>query len=194
MDNLGSFQDETTFRDIGEKIRVFRKKQNLTVGELATQCGLSTSLISQIERGISTPSLDSLWKITKILGISFVTLFEENSDDRVTVIPREEQKLLSLPKSNVSYRILSPSNRRNQLECLLITLKPGTSTKEGLFTHTGEECGVIIQGEMTVVVGDKSYILREGDSMYLDSTLPHRYFNHGEEVCKSYWAMTPASF
>ncbi|MDI6880116.1 MAG: cupin domain-containing protein, partial [Desulfitobacteriaceae bacterium] len=67
-------------------------------------------------------------------------------------------------------------------------------TNSDLLAHQGEECGVIIQGEMTVVVGEREYLLKEGDSIYFDSTIPHRFFNHGDKVAIGIWAMTPPSF
>lgn len=185
---------ETPFTGIGKNIRHWRKVKKLTVGALAEQCNLSPSLISQVERGLSTPSLDSLWKITQVLGISLMTLFAETSDERVVVLPRDQQKVLLLPKSNVAYRLLSPVNNRTTLEFLSIVLNPGTWTNSDLLAHQGEECGVIIQGEMTVVVGEREYLLKEGDSIYFDSTIPHRFFNHGDKVAIGIWAMTPPSF
>lgn len=173
---------------------MYRHEKELTVEALANQCNLSSSLISQVERGLSTPSLDSLWKITQVLGISLIKLFEEDSNEQVIVIPREEQKVLILPKSNVIYRLLSPVNNHTKLEFLSIVLEPGTWSHGDLVAHKGEEYGVIVHGEMTVVAGNKEYLLREGDSIYLDSTVPHRFFNHGDKVTIGIWAMTPASF
>ncbi|MDA8221263.1 MAG: helix-turn-helix domain-containing protein, partial [Desulfitobacterium hafniense] len=179
MNDLSNLPEGIPIKDMGRKIRNFRHEKELTVEALANQCNLSPSLISQIERGLSTPSLDSLWKITHALGISLIELFEESSNERVIVIPREEQKVMILPKSNVTYRLLSPVNNQTKLEFLSIVLEPGTSTYRDLVAHKGEECGVVVHGEMTVVAGSKEYLLREGDSIYLDSTIPHRFFNHG---------------
>lgn len=194
MSDLSMSREGVPLKDIGKKIRYYRQEKELTVEALANLCGLSSSLISLVERGLSTPSLDSLWKITQVLGISPIKLFEENSNDQVIVIPREKQKILVLPKSNVTYRLLSPVNSQTKLEFLSIVLEPGTWTDGDLVAHKGEECGVIVHGEMTVVAGDKEYLLREGDSIYLDSTIPHRFFNHGDKVTLGIWAMTPASF
>ncbi|MCB8814845.1 helix-turn-helix domain-containing protein [Desulfosporosinus shakirovi] len=194
MNDLSNLPEGIPIKDMGRKIRNFRHEKELTVEALANQCNLSPSLISQIERGLSTPSLDSLWKITHALGISLIELFEESSNERVVVIPREEQKVMILPKSNVTYRLLSPVNNQTKLEFLSIVLEPGTSTYRDLVAHKGEECGVVVHGEMTVVAGSKEYLLREGDSIYLDSTIPHRFFNHGDQVAIGIWAMTPASF
>jgi len=194
MTDMPTQIEEIPVKNIGEKIRHYRKQKKLTIEALATQCSLSSSLISQVERGLSTPSLDSLWKVTQVLGVSLIALFDEGSGERVVVLPRDEQKILMLPKSNVTYRLLSPVNNNNKIEFLSIVLNPGTWTNGTLLAHHGEECGVVIQGEMTVVVGDKEYLLREGDSIYLDSTIPHRFFNHGDKMAIGIWAMTPPSF
>lgn len=194
MNDLSMSAEGVPIKDIGKKIRYYRQEKEMTVEALANKTNLSSSLISQVERGLSTPSLDSLWKMTQALGISPIKLFEENANDQIVVIPREEQKVLILPESNVTYRLLSPVNSQTKLEFLSIVLEPGTWSKVDLVAHKGEECGVIVHGEMTVVVGKKEYLLREGDSIYLDSTVPHRFFNHGDKVAIGIWAMTPPSF
>ncbi len=68
-------------------------------------------------------------------------------------------------------------------------------TKNSEFvTHEGEECGYIIKGKMKITLGNKEYLLEEGDSFYFNSTIPHVYENYDDEVCISVWAMTPPSF
>ncbi len=186
--------DDPPLKSIGEKIRQYRKEKRLTVEALASQCQLSAGLISQVERGLATPSLDSLWRITRALDIPLIALFDAEDEERVTVLRADQQKRLVLPESNVTYRMLSPGKRDDKIEFLSIILEPGTWTDGTLLVHQGEECGVVVQGEITVMIGDREYLLREGDSIYFDSTLPHRFFNRGKKVAVGIWAMTPPSF
>ena len=76
---------------------------------------------------------------------------------------------------------------------LLIELEPKQEDRQ-VITHTGEECGFVLRGKMVVVLGDEEYELAEGDSIYFDSSIPHRFINRGEEKCVSIWAMTPPTF
>lgn len=91
------------------------------------------------------------------------------------------------------YELLSPDLNR-KIEFLYITIKPGDYSSKDLVTHEGEECGIVIKGRLMVKMKDKEYILEEGDSIYFDSTIPHKYINIGDEECISIWAMTPPSF
>ncbi|MEY8304337.1 cupin domain-containing protein [Anaerosalibacter bizertensis] len=89
--------------------------------------------------------------------------------------------------------MLTPDLNR-KIEFLYITINPGDSSRAGLISHEGEECGIVIKGKLMVKTEYEEYILEEGDSIYLDSTVGHRYINLGEEECISIWAMTPPSF
>jgi mannose-6-phosphate isomerase-like protein (cupin superfamily) len=78
---------------------------------------------------------------------------------------------------------------------LLVEIEPGTAhDPEGMVTHTGEECGVILEGELIVRLGTQEIHLNEGDSICFPSSTPHRFVNPGDTVCRSIWAMTPPSF
>ncbi len=77
---------------------------------------------------------------------------------------------------------------------LMIEINPNEKIEAELISHEGEECGVVIKGTLRVISGDKIYDLNEGDSIYLDSTIPHKYINMGEELSVSVWAMVPPSF
>jgi mannose-6-phosphate isomerase-like protein (cupin superfamily) len=97
-----------------------------------------------------------------------------------------------LPNSNVTYELLSPLNR--QMEMLLVKIEPGECSHDTLMVHEGEECGYVLQGTMQIKYGAVEYTLQEGDSIYLDSTVPHRYINTGSITAVSIWTMTPPSY
>ncbi len=98
-----------------------------------------------------------------------------------------------MSNSNALYELLSHDLNR-KIEFLYITIGPGEVSSEGLVSHEGEECGLVLKGELLVKTADGDYELNEGDSIYYESTIPHRYINIGDDVCESVWAMTPPSF
>ncbi|MEW6066595.1 XRE family transcriptional regulator [Desulforamulus profundi] len=177
---------------LGFKIRELRKEKQKTLQELAREAGISAGLLSQVERGTVQPSLDTLWKITKALNIPLFYLLEQVENKSVVVVKQENQKKLETPNSNVVYRFLSPDLNR-KIEFMMITLKPGHNHGE-LLSHAGEECGVVIQGTIAVRIGEELYILNQGDSIYFDSNIPHRFYNPGNEEAVGIWAMTPPTF
>lgn len=180
--------------DLGSKIRTIRKKLNLSISELSEKTKLSTGLISQIERNMVTPSVTSLYKIAKGLDVSIAYFFDEdNKADLNPIVKRNNRKKIKTSNSNAIYESLTPDMNR-KIEFLYITLEKDDSSHKDLISHEGEECGIVIEGKLLVKTTKGDYILEEGDSISFDSTIPHRYINIGDKVCKSIWAMTPPSF
>ncbi|WP_217805834.1 cupin domain-containing protein [Sporomusa malonica] len=177
---------------LGEKIRNLRKEQKCTIEQLAQMADLSSGLISQMERDIIVPSVWSLWKVAKALNVHINYFFDEYEMDN-PVVRKDERKKIILPKSNVTYELLSPHLNR-KMEFLLIKIEPGMENFDELICHEGEECGYMLQGIMKIRWGSKEYILHEGDSIYLDSTVPHRFINIGDVTAISIWTMTPPTF
>ncbi|WMJ78398.1 MULTISPECIES: cupin domain-containing protein [unclassified Sedimentibacter] len=178
--------------ELGDKVRSLRLKQKISIEQLSVMTGLSKGLISQIERDITGPSVASLWKISKALNVTMNYFFDEY-DDFNKVVRKNERKKIMMKNGDRTYELLSP-NLKKQIEMLWIEIEPNESNSEDLISHEGEECGVVIKGNLQVLSGDKVYNLEEGDSIYLDSTIPHRYINPGSEQSVSIWAMVPPSF
>lgn len=179
---------------IGEKIKGLRRERGLKISDLATKANLSSGMISQVERDLVSPSISTLWKITQALDVSIGYFFdEEPKTDTFPIVRRNQRKKISASNNNALYELLSPDLNR-KIEFLYITIKAGDSSSLGLVTHEGEEGGIVIKGTLKILMEDQEYILNEGDSIYFDSTIPHRYINIGDEVCESIWAMTPPSF
>ncbi|WP_026893714.1 cupin domain-containing protein [Clostridiisalibacter paucivorans] len=180
--------------DIGSKIRSLRKSMDLNIAQLAEKTGLSTGLISQIERNMVVPSVTSLWKISNSLNVSIGYFFnEENKVNISPIVKKHSRKRIITSNSNAIYESLTPDMNR-KIEFLYITIEPGDSSTNGLVAHEGEECGIVIKGRLLIKSEKEDYILEEGDSIYLDSSIGHRYVNIGDEPCISIWAMTPPSF
>ncbi|MEL7649057.1 MAG: helix-turn-helix domain-containing protein [Sedimentibacter sp.] len=178
--------------ELGEKIRSLRLKQKISIEQLSGMTGLSKGLISQIERDITGPSVASLWKISKALNVTMNYFFDEY-DDFNQVVRKHERKKLMMRKASRIYELLSPDLKK-QIEMLWIEIDPNEKIEDELISHDGEECGVVLKGTLRVLSGEKVYDLNEGDSIYLDSTIPHKYLNLGDDVSVSVWAMVPPSF
>ena len=180
--------------DIGSKIRELRKNKNMSIADLAETSNLSVGIISQIERNLVTPSIVTFWKISQSLGVSVGFFFEDEEKTKASpVVKKESRNRIVVSNSNAIYELLSQDLNR-KIEFLYITIKPGDVSSEEYVQHEGEECGIVIRGRLLVKTPDEEYILEEGDSIYFDSSLPHRYINDGNTVCESIWAMTPPSF
>ncbi len=129
--------------DISKKVKELRKSKELSIATLSKLSGVSTGLISQIERGLVVPSVVNLWKLAKALDTSVGFFFDEGLKEDDLVVRKDNRKRIVINKSKGIYELLSPDLNR-KIEHLLITIKPGDETNPELITHVGEECGYVI--------------------------------------------------
>ncbi len=204
---------------LGNKLKSIRIEKGMTLEELSQKSEVSKSLLSQIERNISVPTVITLERITKAYGIATSDLFFElengakrstslesekikttnlntkrnilDSKNNFAVVRKGDRKKLILPRSEVEYELLSPDLQR-KIEFITVHF-PAKATTE-IFKHKGEECGCILEGKLKGIIGDEAVILEKGDSIYLDSSIPHRWENIGEGEVKAIWAVAPPSF
>lgn len=182
--------------DIGKKIRELRKSKNFSIIHLSRESGLSTGLISQIERNMVVPSIKVMWKIANVLEVNIGYFFDEDDEniEEKIVVRKDHRRSINTNDSTKSYELLMPNLNNKSIEFILITLDKETKINKELVSHKGEECGYIIEGKMKIILENKEYILEKGDSFYFDSKIPHVYENYGDETCVLVCAMTPPSF
>ena len=180
--------------DIGNKLKELRAEKKLSISELSKISSVSTGLISQIERNLVVPSVINLWRIANALDANINCFFESNKSDNEFLIQKGKHNIVVTHQENSFYKLLSPSKKDRLLDLTEVRLKGNSVYENDLITHEGEECGYVIKGTLTVELGEKKYILNEGDSIYFNSTVPHRYINETKEDCVSIWAMTPLFF
>ncbi len=177
---------------IGAKIRRIRQAQRLTVQQLATKVGITRGAVSQIERGVSNPSIGTLKALADTLGITMGSLFDTTPAVESLVVHRTQRKVLS-PKPGITYYLLTP-DLSGRVEFIVSEYAPGATTGSMRYTHSGEECGLVLQGRLRLQVGDATYDLTRGDSIRFDCSIPHRLTNRGTSVLRCIWAICPPSF
>jgi transcriptional regulator with XRE-family HTH domain len=178
---------------VGLRIRELRTERGMTLTELARTSGLSAGLISQVERGLTDPSLETLRRVARTLDVPLFSLFREaEPDSGAAVVRRDRRMQVSSPHGGISYERLSPGS--GKLELLEGTLEPGAASSERPWSHPSEECVTVLQGQLLVEVGTARYELAAGDSCYFDSRSPHRYVNPTERLTVFLVAITPPSF
>lgn len=175
--------------EVGKRIRILRKSRGFTADDLAKKIGVSQSMISQIERGLVSPSLDTLWKMSHCLKLPISSFFEEDNQQHVTVFRENERFELKKMRPNITYQPLSPSNGK-EISLFKLILDPGETLDNPLMFHMGEECGYVLTGTIRVTVDGQSYELHQGDSIYFDSNLPHNFVNVSPHISTAIWAMT----
>lgn len=187
---------------LGPRLKAARSGRGLRLKDVAEESGFSVSFLSQVERGLANPSVGSLKRLADALGVSAASLFfgpeteyEKigRPDETAPVITRRSQrKSIRYPDSEITYDLVVPDLTRS-LEVLWLEAPPGSSTGER-FAHSGEECVLVISGELLLVVGEESWRLAKGDSIYFRSDQPHGWENPGIETAFAVWVATPPSF
>jgi transcriptional regulator with XRE-family HTH domain len=177
--------------EFGAKIKEVRKSKKLSIAALSKLSGVSEGMISQIERDTVVPSVIVLAKIARALGRSISYFFgEENLEDNIVLCKKGEHKKIERSNKKGYFELLTPKGKR-QIELIKVVIYPGVEGNNSPVSHSGEECGIIIKGNLTVQVNQKKYYLEEGDSIQFDSNLPHCYINEDAEECISIWAEQP---
>lgn len=190
----GGARSEDTF--VGSSIRDLRRAREITLAQLSELTGLSVGFLSQVERGISSPSVKALHDISRALGVTISWFFLTHEDvkpqERDYIVRAKRRRHLSF-ESGIVDELLSP-NLSGQLELLYSRFPPGAESGDQPYTHKGEEAGVIIQGSLELWIGGEAFILGEGDSFAFPSTEPHRYRNVSDNETIVIWAITPPTY
>jgi transcriptional regulator with XRE-family HTH domain len=164
---------------IGREIKAFRKKMDLTIAELAKLAGLSTGMLSKIENGNASPSLATLQALSRALNIPVTTFFRRYEEDRDCSYVQSGEGLIIErrgTRAGHEYQLLGHSVGKSiSVEPYLITLSDQSEVFP-LFQHAGMEFLYMLTGEMKYLHGDRSYLMKPGDSLYFDSDA-----NHGPE-------------
>lgn len=185
--------DEQLGKCIGERIKEAKLQKGMTTKELAEKTGLSSSFISQVERGLSNCSLQSVRDICKALDIPIYYLFVDEMVDGC-VVRKNERVKIETPPSLVKHELLSPRNAENIMEAVIMTLEPGECNLEKPFVHRGQEFATVLEGNVTVELNGDIFELQCGDSIQFFSESPHRYLNDNEAVTKVLIVITPPSY
>ncbi len=173
----------------GRLLRELREEYGLTLRELSVKTGLSTSLISQLERGVTSPSLQSVRRLAEALQVSIFQLLAADTRG-YSYVPADRRRKLVLQHGEISYELLSPDTKR-RLEVWLGTLGPGATSGDEPSIHQSEEFILVLSGHMEIEIGSQRQILGPGDAIQYDGSQPHKIWNHATEPLRFVSALTP---
>jgi transcriptional regulator with XRE-family HTH domain len=175
---------------IGERIKTLRTGQGMTLAELGEKANLSTSYLSQIERDKTSPSLTTLETIAKSLNIGLRTLFETD-DEAAFVLRARKETITPTHRDPVVRQPLMPQIGNPEIEVYRITFHP-RSAPEQIEQFTGEEIIYMLDGELTISIGDERFVLTAGDSIHYDALLFHSWKNESSDFCTIIWGRARA--
>lgn len=181
---------------LGKKITDYRKAKGLTLSALAGEVEISPSMLSQIEKGLANPSLNTLKLLAKVLEVSLFNLFlEDEQKENLVVKPENRKKIISAEQGNISYELLTP-DLKGRIEFALMKIEPKNESSVALISHIGEETAYVIKGKVDICINSQENILtlETGDSIRLLPNTKHKWKNNYDLEVEVIFAVTPPSF
>ena len=183
---------------IGKKLRLRRKVRGLSLQDVASRAEVSIGLLSQIERGLSSPSLRSLGAICKALDMPMGWLFEaaerEPGAAGDILVRRHARRVLDLGAKGMVKELMTP-DACAAIQMMRIIIQPGGSTGETPYNHPeGAKCGTVLAGVLGLAVDGETFRLGEGDAFAFDATSHIRFWAEGDRACELIWVVTPALY
>jgi len=167
--------------NLGAKLKKLRLAKKITLQDLAKKIGFSAALISQIENNHISPPITTLSKLAKFFDVKMSYLFTDNNDELShEVIRKDNRKIVSRDISRAgtnygySYESFSFRKRNKKMEPFLITLHEKLQVDD-TYHHDGESFLFVLEGTLKFSLDDRQIILKDGDSVYFDASLAHRF-------------------
>ena len=174
----------------GLRFRRLRQRKGLSLAQVARATNVSVGFLSALERGQMRASIATLRRIARYYDTNILSFFEPATDNSRVVRPAQ-RKVLETTKG-VRMELLAWGN--TAMEPHLFRVKPGGGSGES-YTHEGEEFLHILRGEFEIWLNtDEHYRLKPGDSLYFQSSTPHRWRNPGKTESWLLWINTPPTF
>ena len=176
--------------DLGRKIKQLRLANDLTLEELANRSELSKGFLSQVERNLTSPSVATLDDILEALGTNLHDFFDQQEDEQLVF---GEKDFFVNEQEDFVTEYIVPNAQKNQMEPILLTLKPGAKSQE-VKAHEGEEFGYVLKGSIVLVVGNKRLKVKSKETFYITGKEGHYLENVSSADAKVLWLSTPPVF
>lgn len=168
---------------VGAWIRRLRTEQGMSLRTLADRTDFSPSFISQVENGLVSPSIASMEKIARVLGVTLGEFFAAAAEGESGLIVRAAERLqMSSGWSQARLEALVPMTGR--LEPMQITLDPGGRSGKHPHTHSSEEFAFVLEGQPTLTLGPEEHVLHPGDAVTIRPQELRRWENRSSSIVR----------
>lgn len=178
---------------IGAKLKATRLKRDLTIQDLAAMSRVSANMISRIERGLTTPSVEILMKLATAFGMSISFFVEEAEKGATTVLTRSgegQPVFFFVDKHRINS--LTEGIRDPGFSVFIDTLESGCSSGAGGMVQSGEEFAYVLSGRLEFVIDSEVFELGTGDALAFKASQPHRWRNLHDGQTQVLWVVSPA--
>ncbi|WFR61423.1 XRE family transcriptional regulator [Paenibacillus amylolyticus] len=163
---------------LAQNLKRLREQRKLSLDKVAEMSGISKTMLGQIERGESNPSIGTVWKIASGLKISFTVLIHEPKSD-TTVVTGDDIQLLMEDEGRVRIYPHFPFEEGRRFEIYMMEMDSQSALNAEPHIEGTEEFIMVFEGEVTIRVGSEEYTLNQGESIRFGADKPHAYVNSG---------------
>lgn len=179
---------------IGRRLKELRTSKGLTLAELAAQTDLSIRPLSQVERGLVSPTIRTIYALSVALGVSLAWIIDPDSvttgDPDVPYVVRSTRRRQIYNHNGVIKHLVTPEVAERYVG-FIVTIEPNGSSCDEQYTHAGEELAFVLSGTLVLEIEDKSYRVNKGDSFAFPSSSPHRFYNDTSTDTVVFWINSP---
>lgn len=168
---------------VAENMKTYRKANNYSLDKVSELTGVSKTMLGQIERGDSIPTITTMWKIANGLKVSFTSLIKESAND-VTVTSKND--ILELPGNDGKYRVYPyfPFENDKQFEIYMVEIEPGGYLLAEPHHEGTEEYITVFDGQLELTIRGKNYLLEKDHAIRFQADCKHAYHNPGNKLTK----------
>jgi transcriptional regulator with XRE-family HTH domain len=178
---MAEFDKEALSIDVGGRLRELRQGIGVSMRELARMSGLSANALSMIERGRTSPSVSTLYKLATAIGVPITAFFREEPTHKEIVLCKASERS-RVPFMRGLWEGLGGESFLGRVEPFMLTLESGASSGPFGIHHTGHEFVFCIRGQLNYEVENQHFSLEAGDSLLFAADLRHRWRNPGKVV------------
>ncbi|SEQ44196.1 cupin domain-containing protein [Thalassovita taeanensis] len=191
----GDRAESWTRNKIGERMRQRRKVRGASLKVVAERAGVSIGLLSQIERGLTMPSVRSLGSICNALEMPVSWLFEaEGKSHEPYVVRTHQRRALDLGDKGMRKELMTPDEMTG-IQMMRLIIQPGGSTGDTPYCHeSGSKCGTVLSGALGLEIDGETVVLNPGDSFAFPAKAMIRFWCEGNDVTEALWIVTPAVY
>lgn len=175
------FQREAVSVNVATRLRNLRESRGISMRTLATQSGLSANALSMIERGKTSPSVSTLYKLSGALGVSITAFFDSEYEKKPAVLIKSDQRT-RISFARGVFEALGGENFAGRVEPFMLTLESGATCGPHGMTHSGHEFVFCLRGQLDYYVERELFHMEAGDSLLFASRLNHRWRNPNNTV------------
>ncbi|QPA29858.1 cupin domain-containing protein (plasmid) [Brucella anthropi] len=181
---------------IGRQIRLRRQVRGMSLKDVASRAQLSIGLISQVERGLTAPSVQSMMAICEALEMPVRWLFDTpanpDAEENEIVVRHSKRRKLYYENGTFLKEIMTPDSQR-EIQMLRFVMQPGASSGEPYHNSEGNKCGLVLNGLFGLEIDKRQFQIGAGDSFAFPASADIRYWTVGDEPCEVIWIASPAT-